>query len=62
MEEKKRCPWCQEEVSIEESLHQGSNGKMRLKRCSKCGKLVSARLEGEPDRILKKELITGDAL
>ncbi|MGA2463232.1 MAG: hypothetical protein ABSH06_02635 [Thermodesulfobacteriota bacterium] len=59
IEEEKECPWCGELLSLAESNHQGSRGKMRIMRCGKCHKLISARLEGEPDRIIKKELIEG---
>ena len=59
MQEKSRCPWCEELLSLVEDKHQGSHGKMRIMRCDQCNKLISVRLEGEPDRILKKGLIKG---
>lgn len=60
MGEEKQCPWCEELLSLVESTHPGSHGKMRIMRCSQCDGLISARLEGEPDRIIKKELIAGE--
>ena len=61
MEEKKdkECPWCQELLILEESHYQGPHGKMKIFRCGKCSKLISARLEGEPDTIIKGELVEG---
>ena len=59
MQEKSRCPWCEALLSLVEDKHQGSHGKMRIMRCAQCNKLILVRLEGEPDRILKKELIKG---
>lgn len=58
-ENRVQCPWCDAELHTVEEKHQGSHGKMRVLRCSQCSKLISARLEGEPDRILRKELISG---
>ena len=60
--EEKECPWCESPLSLEESFQQGSHGKMRIVRCAKCHKLVSVRLEGEPQQIIKKELVEGGAL
>ena len=57
--DKKQCPRCEESLSLIEEEHQGSNGKMKILRCSRCAKISSARLAGEPDRILRKELIEG---
>jgi len=57
-EEKSRCPWCEEILSLVEEGHQGSHGMMRIRRCARCSKLISVRLEGEPDRIIRKELIS----
>jgi C4-type Zn-finger protein len=64
MEEKKEkeCPWCQGSLILEESHYRGPHGKMKILRCGKCFKLISARLEGEPDRIIKRELIEGGSL
>jgi len=62
MEEETECPWCEELLSLEESKYQGSHGSMWVMRCAKCHKLISVRLEGEPDRIIKKELIEGGSL
>jgi hypothetical protein len=60
--EEKECPWCQELLILEESHYQGPQGKMKIIRCGKCRKLILARLEGEPDKIIKKELIEGGSL
>jgi hypothetical protein len=62
MEEEKQCPWCGNILSLVESKHKGSHGKMRILRCEKCQKLISVRLEGEPESIIKKELIEGGSL
>ena len=62
MEEEKECPWCQGLLILEESRYQGTHGKMMITRCGKCHKLISARLEGEPDRIIKRDLIEGGSL
>ena len=58
-EEKSQCPWCEELLSLLEDKHQGSHGKMRIMRCAHCHKLISVRFEGEPDSIIRKELIGG---
>lgn len=60
--EEKECPWCESSLSLEEGWHQGSHGKMWIIRCAKCHKLISVRLEGEPNQIIKKELVEGGAL
>jgi len=60
--EEKECPWCESSLSLEESWHQGSHGKMWIIRCAKCHKLISVRLGGEPNQIIKKELVEGGAL
>jgi len=57
--EEKECPWCGSQLSLKGSWHQGSHGKMWITRCAKCHKLISVRLEGEPDRIIKQELLEG---
>jgi C4-type Zn-finger protein len=62
MEEEKECPWCQESLILEESHYRGPHGKMKIMRCGKCHKLISTRLEGEPDRIIKRDLIEGGSL
>ncbi len=64
MEKKKEkeCPWCQESLLLEESHYKGPNGKMKILRCRRCSKLISARLEGEPDRIIRRELVEGGSL
>ena len=64
MEEKKEkeCPWCQGLLILEESHYRGPHGKMKILRCGKCFKLISARLEGEPDGIIKRELLEGGSL
>ena len=59
MEEERECPWCEEIYFLKESWYQGPNGKMKVMRCSKCEKLISVRLQGEPERIIKSELIKG---
>lgn len=58
-EEKSRCPWCEEILSLVEEKHQGSHGRMRVRRCAQCSKLISVRLQGEPEGIIRKELIGG---
>ncbi len=55
MENKVKCPWCHQEVSILESEHQGPYAKMVLRRCSSCHKLISGRVVGEPDEIIRKK-------
>lgn len=59
MESKVKCPWCGQEAPRLESGYQGAYGKMRITRCSQCHKLISVRLEGEPDDIIKKGLFKG---
>ena len=54
VENKMKCPWCGEEMSPQKSEHRGPYGKIRLTRCSQCQKLISGRLEGEPDAIIRK--------
>ena len=54
MESKMECPWCDQELSLSEEEYQGPNGKMRIKRCAQCHSIISIRLEGEPDEIIKK--------
>ena len=57
--QKDLCPWCEAELSLTDEEHLGSHGKMKINRCARCKKLISVRLAGERDRILKKELIIG---
>ena len=53
-EKQKECPRCQEELNLSESEYKGPYGEMKVMRCAKCHNLISARLKGEPDRIIKK--------
>ncbi len=57
--EGKGCPWCQELLIPKEEHYKGPHGLMKILRCSKCFKLISARLNGEPDQIIKSKLIEG---
>ena len=59
VESKVKCPCCGQEMSPQKSEHQGPHGKMSLARCSHCQKLISGRLEGEPDDIIKKRARKG---
>jgi hypothetical protein len=59
MEEERECPWCEEIFSRKESWFQGPHGRMKVIRCSKCERLISVRLEREPERIIKSELFEG---
>jgi C4-type Zn-finger protein len=58
----KECPWCGEPLVFEENYYQGPYSKIRVLRCSKCYKLISARMDGEPNKIIKKELIEGSSM
>jgi hypothetical protein len=60
-QERGQCPWCEGPISVATEAHRGSHGTMRITRCAKCHKLISVRLQGEPVRIIKKELIEGGA-
>ena len=51
---KKECPWCSKELVLAESEHVGSHGTMKVVRCVSCNCLISVRLKGEPDEIIKK--------
>ena len=54
MKEKINCPWCNEEVEYNEGTYKSSYGDVIERRCSKCGNLVSTRLKGIPQDIIKK--------
>ncbi len=47
------CPWCGKS-ELFEGEHKGTNGIMKIIRCAQCQKLVSVRLKGEPDSIIRK--------
>jgi len=57
-----QCPWCGEPLSLVDEEYEGPHARMHMARCSRCNKLISARSEGEPERILRKELIEGNLL
>lgn len=59
MTSEKQCPWCDNILKVEESSYSGPQGKMKILRCESCQQLISVRHEGEPMRIIKKELIQG---
>lgn len=59
MERIVKCPWCGQEASPLYGTHQGTNGQMRVTRCSQCHNLISVRLQDEPDDIIKKGLVKG---
>jgi len=59
LEEKRQCPWCEELLSLVDEEHQGSHGKMKITRCAGCHKLIRVRSEGEPERIIRRELLEG---
>lgn len=54
MEEKMKCPWCNELVVLTEGSYDGSYGAVVEKRCPKCRNLVLTRLKGIPETIIKK--------
>ena len=60
-EEQRECPWCESSFSPIVEPYQGPHGMMKVSRCSNCGKIISARLEGEPENIHQKELVRENA-
>lgn len=54
MEEKTNCPWCDEVVVLTEGAYNGPYGEVIEKRCPKCQALVSTRLKGTPQQIIKR--------
>ncbi|MDY6968119.1 MAG: hypothetical protein SVR08_05625 [Spirochaetota bacterium] len=43
------CPWCKENATPNVQLIDRENGKVRERRCTKCGKVLAAYLVGESD-------------
>jgi len=60
MENKVLCPWCNEEMTPVKNTEKGTYGNLRITRCGSCKSILSVRLEGEPDNILKKLPKKGD--
>ena len=54
MEEKKNCPWCNEQVIFIKETSSRQYGEVVERRCPKCRGLVSTRLKGIPEAIIKK--------
>ncbi len=49
-----KCPWCGNEGEAREGEFEGPYGKIKEKRCGVCGNLISTRLEGIPEEIIKE--------
>ena len=60
VEERIKCPWCDQEMSPVKSIYKGQSAKtMRVVKCSLCGSFISSRLDGIPDDIRHSELLKG---
>ena len=54
MDEKTECLWCNELITLIDGAYNGSYGTVIEKRCPKCHGLVSTRLQGIPQDIIRK--------
>ena len=49
MESTVKCPWCEKKVTPEMKILKKANGTVKERRCTECGKLLAAYLDGEGD-------------
>jgi phage FluMu protein Com len=47
MEKEVKCPWCKEETVPKVKILKKQYGDVKERRCTKCGKVLAAYLEGE---------------
>ena len=49
MDPELRCPWCEEKAAPVTKILEKANGTVKERRCSECGKVLAAYLDGEGD-------------
>jgi phage FluMu protein Com len=55
MEAPVKCPWCEKEAAPVLKALKKANGSVKERRCTECGKVLAAYLDGEGDFI--KEIL-----
>ena len=49
METLVRCPWCEKTAAPVLKVLKKTNGRVKERRCTECGKVLAAYLDGEGD-------------
>ena len=49
MESAVKCPWCEKKSEPVVKILKKANGTLKERRCTECGKLLAAYLDGEGD-------------
>lgn len=49
MDKEVKCPWCLENAVPKMQILRKENGLVKERRCSECGKVLAAYLDGEGD-------------
>lgn len=58
MEKEVKCPWCEKKIVPKASLLKKGFGDVKERRCSECGKVLAAYLEGEGNFLSKIRTFT----
>ncbi|MEW5724619.1 MAG: hypothetical protein AB1896_16020 [Thermodesulfobacteriota bacterium] len=50
--EKTKCPWCGEEMMMDQEIIKREHGRIRERRCGNCGRILAAYLVEEGDSLM----------